>query len=200
MMTGIEKLVEKAKEYKGKGLSEKDIANELNISPDTVTWLLTHDIKDEKPPTDVKIGWRSVGVYGRRLGLFAGLFSDIIMEEMERMDTDIETVVGIAINGIPHAVMVSDQLGKELAVYRPPEEENKEAGGSLATNYADVADKKVVIVDDVINTGETIRGAVTDLEEKGAEVVLCTVAVNKNGRDDVLGVPLRALVRAQIIG
>ncbi|MFW6144774.1 MAG: orotate phosphoribosyltransferase-like protein, partial [Candidatus Natronoplasma sp.] len=153
-MTGIENLVEKAKEYKEKGLSEKDIANELNISPDTVTWLLTRDVKkDEKPPTDVKIGWRSIGVYGGRLGLLAGLFSDIIMEEMERMDTDFETVVGIAINGIPPAVMVSDQLGKELAVYRPPSEENKDVGGSLASNYAGVTNKKLVIVDDVINTG-----------------------------------------------
>ncbi|MEF8873662.1 MAG: orotate phosphoribosyltransferase-like protein [Candidatus Thermoplasmatota archaeon] len=200
-MTGIENLVEKAKEYKEKGLTEKDIANELNISPDTVTWLLTRDVKEEKPPTDVKIGWRSIGVYGGRLGLLAGLFSDIIMEETEMIGTDFETIVGIAINGIPPAVMVSDQLGKELAVYRPPEGENKEAGGgSLASNYAGIVDKKVVIVDDVINTGETIRGAVSDLEEKGAEVVLCTVTVNKNGRDDVLGVPLRALIRAQMIG
>ncbi len=199
-MTGIDELVKEAIEYKEKGLTEKDIANELNISPDTVTWLLTRDIKEEKPPTDVKIGWRSVGVYGRRLGLLAGLFSDVIMEETARIETDFETIVGIAINGIPPAVMVSDQLGKELAVYRPPQGEDKTVGGSLASNYAGVTDKKVVIVDDVINTGETIRGAVSDLEEKGAEVVLCTVTVNKNGRDDVLGVPLRAVIRAHIIG
>ncbi len=198
-MTGIENLVEKAKEYKEKGLSEKDIANELNISPDTVTWLLTRDIKHEKPPTDVKIGWRAIGVYGGRIGLLSALFSDVIIEEMERMDTELDTVVGLAINGLPFAVMVSDQLGKELAVYRPPGEENKDVGGSLASNYADISNKKVVIVDDVINTGETIRGAVNDLEEKGAEVLLCMVTVNKGGQDDVLGVPLRALVRAQII-
>ncbi len=199
-MTGIENLVEKAKKYKEKGYKEKEIASELNVSPDTVTWLLTRDIKKETPPSDVKIGWRSIGVFGGRLDLLASLFSDVILEEMNRMETDIDTIVGIAINGIPPAVLVSDQLGRELAVFRPPQEGRKKAGGTLASNYAGVADKKVVIVDDVINTGETMRDAVTDLEEMGAEVVLCTVAVNKDGRDEVLGIPLRGLIRAQIIG
>ncbi len=199
-MTGIENLVEKAKEYKEKGYKEKEIASELNVSPDTVTWLLTHEMKKETPPSDVKIGWRSIGVFGGRLDLLASLFSDIILEEMNRMETGVDTIVGIAVNGIPPAVLISDQLGRELAVYRPPQEERKERGGTLASNYAGVSDKKIVIVDDVINTGETMEGAVSDLEEMGAEVVLCTVAVNKDGRDEVLGIPLRGLIRAQIIG
>jgi len=199
-MTGIENLVEKAKEYKKKGYKEKEIASELNVSPDTVTWLLTRDIKKERPPSDVKIGWRSIGVFGGRLGILANLFSDVILEEINRMETDIDTVVGVAINGIPPAVLVSEQLGRELAVFRPPQEERKDGGGTLASNYAGVVDKKIVIVDDVINTGETMQGAVRDLEEMGAEVVLCTVAVNKDGRDEVLGIPLRGLIRAQIIG
>ncbi len=199
-MKGIEKLVDKAKRLKERGLKEKEIADELNVSPDTVTWLLTRDIEEQKPPMDVKIGWRSVGVYGRRIALLGSLFSDIIMEEMERMDTDVETIVGLAVNGIPAAVMVSDQLDRELAVYRPPQENRDQGGGTLASNYAGVEGKNIVIVDDVVNTGETMKGAVTDLEEEGANVKLCTVTVNKNGRDDVLGVPLRALIRARLIG
>ncbi len=199
-MKGIEKLVDKAKRLKERGLKEKEIADELNVSPDTVTWLLTRDIEEQKPPMDVKIGWRSVGVYGRRIALLGSLFSDIIMEEMERMDTHVETIVGLAVNGIPAAVMVSDQLDRELAVYRPPQENRDQGGGTLASNYAGVEGKNIVIVDDVVNTGETMKGAVTDLEEEGANVKLCTVTVNKNGRDDVLGVPLRALIRARLIG
>ncbi|MBS3816965.1 MAG: orotate phosphoribosyltransferase-like protein [Candidatus Thermoplasmatota archaeon] len=199
-MTGVEKLVEKAKEYKEKGFKEKEIATELNVSPDTVTWLLTRDMDKEQPPSDVKIGWRSIGVFGGRIGMLANLFSDVIMEETELMGTEFDTVVGIAINGIPPAVLVSEQLRKELAIFRPPQEERHEGGGTLASNYAAVSDKKVVIVDDVINTGETMQGAITDLEDRGAEVVLCTVTVNKDGRDEVLGIPLRGLIRAQIIG
>ncbi len=199
-MKGIENLVDKAKRLKEKGLLEKEIADELNVSPDTVTWLLTRDIEEEAPPMDVRIGWRSIGVFGRRISLLASLFSDIILEEMERMDTDIDTIVGLGLNGIPPAVLVSDQLDRELAIYRPPQENRDEGGGTLASNYAGVSDKNIVIVDDVINTGETMKGAIKDLEEEGANVKLCQTIVNKNGRDDVLGVPLRSLIRARMIG
>ncbi len=199
-MKGIESLVEKAMEYKEKGLKEKEIATELSLSVDTVTWLLTRNVKEEKPPTDVQIGWRSVGVFGGRIGLFATIFSDIIIEEMEKTNTDFDTVVGVAINGIPLATLISEQLGKELAIYRPREKERRGGGGTMSSNYASVDGKKVVIVDDVISTGETMQGAIIDMEDKGAEVVLCVVSVNKDRKDEVVGVPLRALVRTQIIG
>ncbi len=199
-MKGIDNLVEKAKNMKERGMKEKEIADELNVSPDTVHWLLTRDIEEAKPPHDVKIGWRSVGVFGRRIGLLANLFSDIIYEEMENRDIEIETVVGVAVNGIPAAVKVSEQLGRELAVYRPPHEDRGKGGGTLASNYAGVKDKNVVIVDDVINTGETMSGVIKDLEEEGANVKLSIVAVNKDGQDDVLGVPLRSLITARMIG
>lgn len=199
-MKGIDSLVDKAMKYKEKGLKEKEIATELNLSVDTVTWLLTRNVKEEKPPMDVQIGWRSVGVFGGRIGLLSALFSDIIMEEMENMDIDFETVVGIAINGIPIATLISQDIGKEMAIYRPPGRDRKRGGGALSSNYAGVSGKKVVVVDDVISTGETMEGAISDLEEEGAEVVLSTVTVNKDSRDEVLGVPLRAILRAKLIG
>ncbi|MFO7990967.1 MAG: orotate phosphoribosyltransferase-like protein [Thermoplasmata archaeon] len=199
-MKGIESLVEKALEYKEKGLKEKEIATELSVSMDTVNWLLTRDVKEEKPPVDVQIGWRSIGVYGGRIGLLATTISDIIIEEMQKMETDFDTVAGIAINGIPMATLISEELGKELAIYRPRERDRRGGGGTLSSNYAGVDGKKVVIVDDVISTGETMEGAITDLEENGAEAVLCVVTVNKDNRDEVVGVPLRGLVRARVIG
>ncbi|MFO8109679.1 MAG: orotate phosphoribosyltransferase-like protein [Thermoplasmata archaeon] len=199
-MKGIESLVQEAMEYKEKGLKEKEIATELSLSIDTIRWLLTKNVKEEKPPIDVMIGWRSVGVFGGRIGLLSTLFSDIIIEEMEKMDTDFDTVVGIAINGIPMATLVSEQLGKELAIYRPREKERRGGGGALSSNYASVDGKKVVIIDDVISTGETMQGAITDMEERGGETVLCMVSVNKDSRDEVIGVPLRALIRTQVIG
>lgn len=199
-MKGIDELVERAMKYKEKGLKEKEIATELNVSPDTVTWLLTRNVKEEQPPVDVKIGWRSIGVFGGRIGLLSGLMSDVIVEEINRMNIDFDTVVGIAINGIPPAVLVSEQLERELAIYRPPSDDRNKGGGTLSSNYAGVDGKKIVIVDDVISTGETMEGAIKDMEEEGAEVVLCMVTVNKDGRDEVLGVPLRGLIRARMIG
>jgi len=199
-MKGIDELVERAMKYKEKGLKDKEIATELNVSPDTVTWLLTRNVKEEQPPVDVKIGWRSIGVFGGRIGLLSGLMSDVIFEEINRMSIDVDTIVGIAINGIPPAVLISEQIERELAIYRPPQDDRMKGGGTMSSNYAGVDGKKVVIVDDVISTGETMEGAIKDLEEEGAEVVLCMVTVNKDGRDEVLGVPLRGLIRARMIG
>ncbi len=199
-MKGIDELVERAMKYKEKGLKDKEIATELNVSPDTVTWLLTRNVKEEQPPVDVKIGWRSIGVFGGRIGLLSGLMSDVIFEEINRMNIDVDTIVGVAINGIPPAVLISEQVERELAIYRPPQDKRNKGGGTMSSNYAGVDGKKVVIVDDVISTGETMEGAIKDLEEEGAEVVLCMVTVNKDGRDEVLGVPLRGLIRARMIG
>ncbi len=199
-MKGIESLVEKAMKFKEKGLKEKEIATELSLSVDTINWLLTRNVKDEEPPVDVQIGWRSIGVFGGRIGLLTALMSDIILEEMQKTGGDFDTVVGIAINGIPIATLISEELGKELTVYRPRETERPSGGGSFSSNYAGVEGKRVVIVDDVISTSETMEGAITDLEEEGAEPVLCVVTVNKNSQDDVVGVPLRSLIRARVIG
>ena len=199
-MKGIESLVEEAMEYKKNGLKEKEIATELNLSVDTVTWLLTKNVREEAPPTDVKIGWRSVGVFGGRIGLLATMFSDVILEEMELMEEDFDSVVGIAINGIPLATLISEELNRELAIYRPPGGDRRRGGGALSSNYAGVKGKKVVVVDDVVSTGETMEGAITFLENEGAEAVLSMVTVNKDGQDEIVGVPLRALIRAKLIG
>jgi len=46
------------------------------------------------PPSDVKIGWRSLGVYGARIAMMSEILSDIIVEEMEKRDLDVDVVLG----------------------------------------------------------------------------------------------------------
>jgi orotate phosphoribosyltransferase len=195
-MKSIDALVKKAMEYKERGLSEKEIGDELHLSAETVTWLLTRGVKGGEPPKDVKIGWRSVGVYGNRIGFVAAAMTDVILEETEKSGQDPDTVVGIAINGIPFAALISEDMGKELAIYRPGAERHR-GGGAFSSNYAGVEGKKVVIVDDVMSTGETIKGAINDIQEKGGTSVLALLVVNKTDRDAIDGVPLRALIRAR---
>jgi len=185
-MKSIDALVKKATEYKEKGLSEKEIGDELHLSPETVTWLLTRGVKGGEPPKDVKIGWRSVGVYGNR-----------IVEESERSGVEPDTIAGVAINGIPYATLISEDMGKELAIYRPSEA--RHGGGAWSSNYASVEGKKVVLVDDVVSSGDTIAGAINDLQEADGQAVLAVVVVNKTEKNDLMGVPLRALVRARAI-
>jgi orotate phosphoribosyltransferase len=196
-MKSIDALVKKATEYREKGLSEKEIGDELHLSPETVTWLLTRGVKGGEPPKDVKIGWRSVGVYGNRIGFLAAAMTDIILEESEKANAEVDTIAGVAINGIPYATLISEDMGKELAIYRPSETRHK--GGAWSSNYASVEGKKVAIVDDVVSSGDTIVGAITDIQEADGQAVLAVVLVNKTERNELHGVPLRALLRARAI-
>ena len=197
-MKDVNEIAKKALEYKEKGLSEREIADELHLSTETVTWLLTRGVRGGEPPKDVKIGWRSVGVYGNRIGFMAAAMSDIALEEMEKRQMDADAILGIAINGIPLAALMSEELGKELIIYRPSQERHGK-GGAFSSNYAAPQGKKVIIVDDVVSTGETIKAAISDLHEVGGTPVLALTLVNKTGYDEMAGVPLRALIRARSI-
>jgi orotate phosphoribosyltransferase len=197
-MKSIDALVKKALELKKNGLSESEISDDLHLSVDTVTWLLTRNVKVDKPPIDVKVGWRSIGVYGGRIGLVAGLFSDVILEEMEKLEIEkVDCAVGIAINGIPFATMVAEDLGLELGIYRPPVTDEKK--GTFSSNYATLEGKDVVIVDDVISTGHVMKCVIADLKEIGANPLLAVVIVNKTPVYEMDGVPTRSLIRARTI-
>jgi orotate phosphoribosyltransferase len=197
-MKSIDALVKKAMDYKKKGLKEDEIADELHLSKDTIIWLLTRGLKGGEPPKDVKIGWRSIGVMGNRIAAMASSMTDIILEETEKSGNPPQCVAGIAINGIPYATCISEELGSELAIYRPPSERGK-AGGHFSSNYASIQNKKVIFVDDVVSTGETMKGAMEDARVSGGTPILAVVLVNKTGQDELNGIPLRALIRARSI-
>lgn len=197
-MKSIDSLVEQVMELKKNGLSETEISDELHLSVATVTWLLTRNVKVEKPPADIKVGWKSIAVYGGRIGLVSSLFSDIILEEMEnRKIEDLDTICGIAINGIPFATMISEQLGVELSIYRPPASE--EAKGTFCSNYATLKGKNVVVVDDVISTGHMAKSAIAHLKDQGANPILMVVMVNKTPLYELDDIPVRSLIRARQI-
>jgi len=189
-MKEVESLIKRALNYKEGGLTEHEIAEELNVSKETATWLLSKR-KEKKPKGDIKVGWRSVGVYPSRIGFISDALCDIILEDCE----DVEVVVGIAINGIPYATFIADNLGLELTLFRPHHEKT----GTFCSNYASVKGKKVVIVDDVVGTGNTFRGAIKAIEKEKGKPALCLSVLNKTSRNKVDNVPLRALIRARLI-
>ena len=193
-MKEIDALIEKALKYKESGLTDHEIAEDLNVSKETATWLLNKG-KEKKPEGDLKVGWRSIGVYPSRIGFFADALCDIILEEVEKKDLCVDTVVGIAINGIPFATFIAEKLGLELAVYRP----HSEKSGAFSSNYANIEGKNVVIIDDVVGTGDTFKSAINATnKEKGTAVLLLSI-LNKRAQNDIKGVPLRALIRARVI-
>jgi len=189
-MKEIETLITKALKYKEGGLTDHEIAEELNVSKETTIWLLNKG-KEKKPEGEVKIGWRSIGVYPSRIGFISDALCDIILEECEQVDV----IVGIAINGVPYATFVADKLGLELAVFRP----HHEKIGAFSSNYASVNGKNVVFVDDVVGTGETFKSAIKATKAEKGKPALCVALLNKRMQNSISGVPLRALIRARVI-
>lgn len=190
----IEALIEKALKYKESGLTDHEIAEDLNVSKETALWLLNKG-KEKKPEGDLKVGWRSLGVYPTRMRAVADAMIDIIFEEMDKKDLCIDTIVGIAINGIPFATLVAEELDLELAVFRP----HHEKMGAFSSNYAGVKDKTVVIIDDVVGTGDTFKSAIKAIKTEGGKTALLLAILNKRIQNEIENVPLRSLIRARVI-
>lgn len=188
MSLSIDELREKVNELRSQGLNIQQIGDELSISQRTVRWLATGAPAAEHPD-DVRIGWRTIGVRPNRINAIGAIMSDVVVEELEEVDT----VVGISLNGILFANAIGDQLDLDVAIFRSV---NEDGGGHLSSKYGHVAGRNVVVVDDLLSTGETMRRTIETLQEEGANVALCIVLVNKTEDNEVSGVPLRGLIRA----
>ncbi len=173
------------------GLNSQQIADELSLSQDTISWLLASDSGEDKP-RDVRIGWRTIGVRPQRVAAIGSIFADVVDEELGVENVD--TIIGISLNGILFAHEVAQMLDCEVAIHR-----NVEGGpghGSLSNKYGQVSGKSVVIVDDVLSSGVTMQSTIDAMRVQGGDVKLCLVLVNKTTRNEVDGVPLRGLIRA----
>ena len=189
----IEQLRNMVSNLRKDGLNSQQIADELSLSQDTISWLIADSSVNEKPQ-DVRIGWRTIGVRPQRIAAIGAIMADVAAEECGDL---IDTIVGISINGVLFANEVASQLGCEVAIHRNVD---GEAGqGSLSNKYGQVAGKRVAIVDDVLSTGVTMSKTIDALREAGAEVSLCLVLVNKTVRNEIDEVPLRGIIRAAVV-
>ena len=193
MHLSVDELRSKVEEFRERGLNTQQIADELSLSQTTVQWLSASDYEVDEKPLDVKVGWRSIAVKGERIETVSYIFCDII-EEM--VGDEVDTIVGVSINGIAFAQAISSTLDLEMSVVRSI---NEDGGGHLSEVYASAEGKRVIIVDDVYSSGRTMKKTASDLSAAGADVKMCMVLVNKSWDDDVDGVPLRALIRAATV-
>ena len=194
----VEKMSAKAKELKSKGHSTREICQEMHLSQATVEWLLAKQASDnfnETIPADVKVGWRTIGVSGMRIQAIAEVMADVILEEQENRQFDLDMVAGLTNNGVPLATIISNILGLDFGMIRPSRGEGNET--NLASNYAGLKDKQIVIVDDVVSSGGTATEAIDYVKKEGGTPVLVTVLINKKADDEINDIPLRALVRAR---
>jgi len=201
-MKNIESLMKKAAELKAEGLVEGQISEELNVSSDTVTWLLTHaeTAGTAQGPKDISVDWSMIGRSSYRLRHISQALSDIIYESLDMTESCVDVVVGIALSGLPLASMIADDLSSELAVYTPSKQMgsqdiSKKARGNLSANFSDVKDKECVIVDDVVTTGSTLEETVEYLDAHGAKINAIAVLIDKKGTDQISGVPVVSLLK-----
>ena len=191
MVVSIEELRITAANLRKDGLNSQQIADELSLSQDTISWLLAGSKSDDRP-TDVRIGWRTIGVKPNRIAAVGTIMADVADEELGF--ENIDTAVGISINGITFAHEVARNLDCEFTVYRTTD--GGDGSGSLSNKYGQVAGKKIIIIDDVLSTGKTMSKTINSIRGAGGEVELVIVLVNKTMRNEIEGVPLRGVIRA----
>ncbi len=200
-MKNIESLMKKAVELKAEGLVEGQISEELNVSSETVTWLLTHAEKASTSPgpKDISVDWSIVGKSAFRLSHISQALSDALYEALDATECGVDVVVGIALSGLPLASMVANDLSAELAVYTPSKQmltgDSKKAHGNLSSNFSNVKDKECIIIDDVVTTGKTLEEAVEHLDGHGAKINAIAVLIDKKGTDEIAGVPVVSLLK-----
>ena len=191
MVLSIEELKALASSLMKEGLNTQQIADELSLSQDTITWLLSGTSEGDRP-SDVRIGWRTLGVRPQRIAAVGSIMADVADEDLGF--DNIDTVVGISINGIAFAYEVARILESDMTVFRTTDE--GEGSGSLSNKYSQVAGKRVVIIDDVLSSGKTMSKTIQSIRAAGGEVSLAIVLVNKTTRNEIDDVPLRGLIRA----
>ena len=186
MPLSIDELRALANQYRSRGLSTQEIADELSLSQGTIAWLLTERPDAGDAPSDVRIGWRSIGVRPKRMG--SGL--DHGGHHRRGIDAVPDTIVGMPINGI---IFANESHGSSIRIWRW--NVDGKDGRALSTKYGQVSGKRVVIVDDVLSTGSTMRNTISVMRDLGATVDLCMVLINKTTFNEIDGVPLRGVIR-----
>jgi len=198
-MSSLDELIARAKVLLSEGHSPGQIADELSLSMETVTWLLTQQ-KGAAIPKDVHIDWTGVSGCAPLLGEMAMLMLrnlECAPEAGEKKGGEPPgVIVGIAISGIPLATLIAIELDAKLAIYHPAKHSTSTTPvGSISGNFAAVTGERCVIVDDVITSGKTLREMVQYLRKHGANPVSILVIFDKRGIRDIEGVPVRSLFR-----
>lgn len=191
-MSSLEELMTKAKNLHSEGHSSGQIADELSLSVDTVTWLLTQGKAGIAAPKDVHIDWTTVSSNSTLLG---GISSMMLanFEAANEEEEGIDTVIGISVSGVPLATMIAAEDGLNLAIYHPSKHNPEGKIGSISGNFSKVSQKRCLIVDDCITTGNTLTEIVNYLRRHKSTPVGICVIFDKRGVREIEGVPVYSL-------
>jgi orotate phosphoribosyltransferase len=197
-MSSLDDLISKAKMLLAEGHSPGQIADELSLSMETVTWLLTQ-AKGVAAPRDVHIDWTAVSsqaplLEGTAMMLLQRYYGDLNDESVSSPAAKV--IVGIAISGVPLATIIAVQEAAKLAIYHPSKQNQSEHPmGSMSGNFAAISGERCIIVDDTVTSGNTLREVVKYLKKYNAIPVAIWVIFDKRGIKDIEGVPVYSLFK-----
>ena len=208
-MKNVDDLIESAAELAEQGHSRGEIADELNVSRETASWLVeraqhTPSGRPQRPrkqPQDVHVDWSTIGRDSKRLSYISQAMADLLQKHGE----DIDLTVGIEKAGAPLATMVGHTLESDLATYTPRKHQWEEGdieklGGSFSRNFAQIRGRACYIVDDTITSGTTLTETVDAIREVGGDPVCCAVIVDKQGVEEIEDVPVYSLMQVVPVG
>ena len=197
-----ERLIQKAQELRQHGFTTGEIADELNVSMDTARWLTLQKAEAPKAeaPVDFAINWKNIGGNSTRLSYVSGALSDMALTHGEA-----DVVCGIAVSGVPFATVMADFIEDmsgvvtSLAIFHPnkhrKDNDDSDDEGTISTNFGSVEGKKVIIVDDVITSGKTVKEVIHTVRDLGGEPTCVTVLIDKAGLSEIEEVPVESLIK-----
>ena len=208
-MKNVDDLIESAAELAERGLSKGEIADELNVSRETASWLVERSGQAEPraepeaqgKPADIHVDWSAVGRDSARLSYVSRAMADLLKKQGEEIDL----TVGIEKAGAPLATMVGRELDTDLCSYAPRKHQWEEGdiddlGGSFSRNFAQIRDRECYVIDDTITSGTTMKETIQAIREQCGEPVACVVLVDKQGVEEIEGVPIYSLVQVIPVG
>ena len=211
-MKNVDTLIESAAELAERGLSKGEIADELNVSRETASWLVERsgtqsdldpepNVRESTNPHDIHVDWNSIGRDSARLTHVSKAMAGIISKEGD----DVRLTVGIEKAGVPLATIVARELDTDLSAYAPAkhqwdEGDIDELGGGFSRNFSPIDDQECYIVDDTITSGTTLTETVEAIRARGGNPVGCVVLVDKQGVEQIDGVPVYSLINVVSVG
>jgi orotate phosphoribosyltransferase len=209
-MKNVDDLIASAAELADRGLSKGEIADELNVSRETASWLVERSGAATKPeapavepegPDDIHVDWNAIGSGGKRLTYIGRALADLLTESNDPA----EVTVGIEKAGVPLATAVSRELETSLGSYAPAKHQWEEGdiddlGGGFSRNFAQVSGKRCFIVDDTVTSGTTLKETIESIHAEGGDPVACVVIVDKQGVEEIDGVPVYSLINVVRVG
>ncbi|WP_254768704.1 transcriptional regulator GfcR [Salinilacihabitans rarus] len=204
-MKNVDDLIESAAELAERGLSKGEIADELNVSRETASWLVERSgTATRQPdrtttsggPSDIHVDWSAIGRDSKRMSAVATAMADLLAKHGE----DVDLTIGIEKAGSPLATLIARELGTDLGTYAPRKHQWEEGdiedlGGTFSRNFAGIRGRECYIVDDTITSGTTMRETIAAIRDQGGDPLACVVLADKQGLEELEGVPVYSLLQ-----